>query len=361
MSVNNQYQNVAYGLNQALLAVAPLPIISQRPPTTADTAPLGQLWIDVPGNLAYVLTSIVANSATWVSIAGGAGSFASLTVTPGPTSLTGAFTVIGNGNAIQIGNDAHTNTTTIGSVTSTSATTLQSGSGALHITSTNGPLTIDSGTGALGISTDAAATTVSFATGGAVKAVTLGSVTSTSSTTVQSGSGSLNVTSTNGALTIDSGTGALGISTDAAVTTLSIGTGGAAKTVNVGSTNTTSATTIQSGSGGIELNATAGNVSVLTATNSSATTTVVLSSRVGIATYTGQTTASAATLILTLTNTFVTATSAILMTVMNVGANDARMSIEQILPSASSVEIILINNGTQALNGNVTIAFWVLN
>ncbi len=145
-------------------------------------------------------------------------------------------------------------TSTFGSTNSTSATTVQSGSGALNVTSTNGALTVNSGTGALGISTDASATTVSLATGGAVKTVTLGSTNSTSATTVQSGSGALNVTSTNGAMTINSGTGALSVSNDASATTVNLATGAAVKTVTLGSTNTTSSTAIKSGSGNVAIN-----------------------------------------------------------------------------------------------------------
>ena len=103
----------------------------------------------------------------------------------------------------------------------------------------------------IGFSTDANTATVNLATGGAVKTVALGSTNSTSATTVQSGSGALAITSTNGTLTINSGTGALGISTNANATTVSIGTGAAAKTVILGSTNTTSTTTINAGSGGV--------------------------------------------------------------------------------------------------------------
>lgn len=152
---------------------------------------------------------------------------------------------------VNVATGAAVKTSTFGSTNSTSATTVQSGSGALAVTSTNGTLTINSGTGALSISNDASATTVTIATGGAVKTTTLGSTNSTSATTVQSGTGALNITSTNGAQTHNSGTGAMGISTDASATTVSIATGGAVKTVTLGSTNSTSTTTIQSGTGNI--------------------------------------------------------------------------------------------------------------
>ena len=170
--------------------------------------------------------------------------------------------------------------------------------GTLGITSANTALTVASGTGALNISNDATNTTVNVGTGGGVKTCTFGSTNSTSATTFQTGSGAmtftaggnydvnatgtvsidggsgidigvasdvavdidaaaftldasgtLGITSANTALTVASGTGALNISADAANTTVNVGTGGGVKTCTFGSTNTTSATTIQTGSG----------------------------------------------------------------------------------------------------------------
>lgn len=189
------------------------------------------------------------------------------------TSTNGALTINSGTGALSISNDASATTvtiatggavkgTTLGSTNSTSATTVQSGSGALALTSTNGTWTGNSGTGALGISTDASATTVSFATGGAVKTVTLGSTNSTSATTVQSGSGALNVTSTNGAMTINSGTGTLAISSDASVTTVNVGTGAAAKTVTVGSTSGAGLLALKYGTADFSVASATGNVMV---------------------------------------------------------------------------------------------------
>lgn len=117
-----------------------------------------------------------------------------------------------------------------------------------------GAVTLNTGTQSLSLSSDASATTVNVGTGAAVKTVTLGSTNSTSATTVQSGSGALNVTSTNGAMTINSGTGALSVSSDASATTVNLATGAAAKTVTLGSTNSTSSTAIKSGSGNVAIN-----------------------------------------------------------------------------------------------------------
>lgn len=120
MSVK-QLPNNLYGFTSPLTTSPFNPIISKRAPTTSDFAPLGATWIYTTSNLAYILTSIVSNSATWLLIesASGAGVFASLTVTPGPisftgtTGITGATTIIGTTSI----NATGTASTTIGNVT----------------------------------------------------------------------------------------------------------------------------------------------------------------------------------------------------------------------------------------------------
>lgn len=217
----------------------------------------------------------LAGGTTGLSFGGAANTitttFAGITANGGTVSLATDATA----SAIDIGTGAGVKTSTFGSTNTTSATTVQSGSGALNVTSTNGALTINSGTGALNVSSDAAATTVNLATGAAVKTVTLGSTNGASTTTVRSGSGALNVTSTNGALTINSGTGALAISNDASATTLTIGTGGAVKTVTLGSTNGASVTTVASGTGGANFGTSANaHATTLGSTTGTSATTV---------------------------------------------------------------------------------------
>jgi hypothetical protein len=147
---------VGYGLTQALENVFPIPIVAKRAPTTADTGyQIGQIWVYVAMNAPYILTSVLAGSATWLLLesGGGAGVFSSLTVNPGPTALstvgngnvtignstntgqvaiqagTGNFIVGGNGNSILIGTDAHANTIQIGSTTTGTLTELVGGNG----------------------------------------------------------------------------------------------------------------------------------------------------------------------------------------------------------------------------------------
>jgi hypothetical protein len=117
MSVH-QRQNVAYGLSQALIPEAPAPIAAKRSPTATDYAVIGTIWSNVLTNQVYILASIVANVATWVSVAGGAGVFSSLTVTPGPINLTGTTNINTAGNATTNIGTGGTGLVNIGNATS---------------------------------------------------------------------------------------------------------------------------------------------------------------------------------------------------------------------------------------------------
>lgn len=212
MPINNSFQFQAPSMQQPLANIFNSPVVAKRAPTTADlNYPIGQVWVQpktaagVAVNGYWALTSVVNNAAFWTDLVAGAGVFSSLTVTPGPTALTGAFTVTAGTNAVSIGADAANHTTTIGSVTGASPLTLQAGTGASTITTTNGALTINTGTGALGLSTDATINTISIATGAAVKTVniatgaaanvvTIGSVTGGASTLIRGGIAGVTIT-----------------------------------------------------------------------------------------------------------------------------------------------------------------------
>jgi len=92
----------------------------------------------------------------------------------------------------------------------------------------------------------------------------------------------------------------------------------------------------------------------------SATVTVVNNARVGVITFAGYTQAAAATLVLTLTNSFIAAGSCILTSATNVGSNDAQMNVSRIKPGSGTADITIVNNGAAALNGNMQLNFWVL-
>lgn len=140
MSVN-QRTNVSYGLNQALINNSPTPIASKRNPSTTDYAAVGTVWCNVTNNEVFILASIVANVATWQQTGGGggAGNFASLTVTPGPTSLTGNTTL--TGGTIFASGTVNINTAGAG------ITDIGGGSGAVNIGTGTGAVNIGNGTG----------------------------------------------------------------------------------------------------------------------------------------------------------------------------------------------------------------------
>lgn len=205
----------AYGFTQALLNIFPQPIIAQRAPTTKDKAQLGTVWINKVSGFAYTLTQIVNNAANWVGAAGGE-LLTSLTVTPGPITLTGttninaagaAATVIGTGGTgtVEIGNT--TGNTAVTGTLSTSSSLIVSAGGA-DIT---GATTI---LGLTDVNTTGAAATI-IATGG-TGAVFIGNSTGNSSFTGNV-SATGNITSSAGNLVATTGSVVISAATEGIV------------------------------------------------------------------------------------------------------------------------------------------------
>lgn len=127
------------------IVLNPQTIRSQRKPTTSDFAEIGTTWIDIPNDDVYVLTSIVANSATWTtSPASGGTTVSDLTVTgaggitvdQGDVDITLGDLNIPAGNAT-IGGDLSVN----GTLTFTGGLSLSSSS-QIGLTSTYNGLAI---------------------------------------------------------------------------------------------------------------------------------------------------------------------------------------------------------------------------
>ena len=194
---NQPRLRVDYGFSQALNTVLPLPIAAKRAPTVNDTGyQLGQIWIYVALNAPYILTSVVAGVATWqlIEASGGSGVFSSLTVTPGPVSLTGTtginvsgagVTTINTGGtgALNLGN-ATGNTAVTGSLSTTTSlsatTTVTSGTG---ITATTGNIVASAGNINATLGSMSAGTTVTAGTG---VTATTGNITATNGNVVLS-------------------------------------------------------------------------------------------------------------------------------------------------------------------------------
>ena len=158
MSVNLTKDTV-YGVSQAVLGVAPAPIISRRNPGINDRGMLGQAWVNRTTGVAFCLTSITANVYTWynyaaiaaaVNTAGNVVAGTGLVATTGGCTVTaGGLTVTAGGAAIT-GNTAITGTlgvsstitATLGNITAT-AGNLVSTLGNIH--AINGNIYTDAG------------------------------------------------------------------------------------------------------------------------------------------------------------------------------------------------------------------------
>lgn len=221
---------------------------------------------------------------------------------------------------------------------------------------------INSGTAASGTST----VNISTGTGGGTKAVNIGNadkltaITVYGSTVAQTAGSTFDIDAA-GALSLNSSAAAINVGNDAVAQAINIGTGAAARTLTVGNVTGATAVNINAGTGGFNV-ASAGIVTIDVATDTQASPTAAstLNVNAGMVTFTGFTTASAASQEFTITNSLVSATSSILVSISNEGANDAQMTVTRVKRGAGSFVVTAKNNGAAALNGNVSITFFVL-
>lgn len=360
----------AYGFTQSLVNVFPAPLYGTINPTTNVRAKLGTLYVNTVANSAFILTSYTSGLPVWSDITGGGGSFTSLTVTPGPISLTGTTLINATGNAATgIGTNAYEGTITLSNPTCTGELVLNAPVGGLFINGNANTINIgadfDSNQIYMGWNGGTTGITMVVGSSAGTGFVLDGTTSSTYNVGFSTTTGTIVIGGIHqtGAITLGSSDGAsiVNIGTGTGAATINIGNNAAAATaVEVGSIYTTSATTIQGGTGGITIDATAGDVEVVAATSSGSSTSPTLNARVGFVTITGLTTAATAKQAITIANTEVTATSVILATATNGGTNAALMSVVGVVPASNSVVITVQNNGAAALNGNLNITFWVL-
>ena len=175
-------------------------IISKRDPTVNDrpTSGLGTLWVNKTAGTGFILTSVAANTATWIGLGGGGVAGALLTINPGDITVT-------QGNVI----------VTAGHITS--GAYIASGSYITAIT------TITAGTGITATTGNIVATAGNIST-------TAGSI--SAHTTLTAGTG---ITSTTGNIVATAGSVTAG-TTVVATTTVTGGTGVIATTGNITAT-----------------------------------------------------------------------------------------------------------------------------
>jgi len=308
--------------------------------TGAYTQTVGGIWdVNAVGAVTIDSTggalSIGAN-ADAQNIAIGTGGAQRIITVGNATAATSVVLNSGTGN-IDIGVNAIAHTVRVGGTTGASALTLQAGTGNFVQTAGGtwdvnavGAATIDSTGAAISIGSGADAFGINIGDGAAQRDLVIGNNTGTTSVNIYGGTGDC----TFGANPTD-------------------------HTTNVGSTNGVSAMSLGSGTGGIALVA-GGNVDIQPATGTAAANSITLNGKVTVATLTGQTTATTAQETFTITNSEISATSGLIVTVGNTGAADARMTLEQVKPAAGSVEIKTQNNGGADLAGDVIISIIVL-
>ena len=313
------------------------------------------------------------------------------TILIGDTAQSGAIT-IGNSTAAQTVNIAlgSTASKTVVIASGTAGNTVLVNGGvntSANITSiNNGAAAADSTVNILSGVATAGVQTLNLANGNFAKTVNIATGTLGSTVNILTGINSVaqvfnlatgasaaasTVNIMSGAAT--AGTQTLNLATGAFAHSINVGTGAAVvNTIAVGGTganiitvgNTQTAGSISLGAamttGTINIGSNlSGLVTMPAVVVTAAGTTVVNNVRVGQAIYTGNVDASGATTVYTLTNSLISATSSLFLTVSNLGANDAQLTITRILPGAGTCAISLKNNGAAALNGNVQISFFV--
>lgn len=336
MTIKRQRQEVSYGLNQPLVGQPPEPIIAQRSPQTTDYAQVGSLWLDQTGNDAYVLLKIVAGIATWQTLTGDV-VFDNLLVTG---TLTVNTAIVNNGSYSQTGGVFQVTT---GTNSASAITLITAGGAADEITIQN---TLGTGTTAINLLADFGGINIvsQMNNPAAINIATNGGVTEAISLYNNQGTAndSIRLDSTDGGITV--------ISAKAAATA-----------VNIRAQNAVGGIQITTAGGEIFLGTTqVGNIQIEGRPGTVAGVAIAINAFVGHATFTGQTTAAAASQVFTITNANVTADTAMLVTVSNIGANDAQMTLTRVKQGVGSFEVTARNDGAAALNGDVIITWMII-
>lgn len=122
----------------------PIFITANRAPTTLDVQPAGTQWMD--GSVTPKVIYETSGAGVWnPTTSGGAGVFTSLTVTPGPTSITGTTGINTSGAGVTTINTGGTGALNLGNATGNTAVT-----GALGATtSLSAGTTVTAGTGVI--------------------------------------------------------------------------------------------------------------------------------------------------------------------------------------------------------------------
>ena len=123
MATKRDYAQNLYGWQSPITIGAPKPKNGNYAPTVNDQGVNGQIWIYDAANTAFVCAGTNASGQTiWLQIADSSATLSSLTVTPGPISLTGTTSINTTGAAHTAIGTGGTGTVAIGNASGTTFT-----------------------------------------------------------------------------------------------------------------------------------------------------------------------------------------------------------------------------------------------
>ncbi len=281
----------------------------------------------------------------------------------------------GVSETVHIHSDQGTGVASINVASDVGGITLDSGlasADAININSSNaaGGVDIDGGTAGViidstgSVSLDGAAASNFTTTGAGIDLSLISTSGSVNITAGESAANSIVISSTIGGIDITAAGAAAGEDIDILATGSSVNitsTEAVANAIVLDASNASGGIDLSTGGGAIDLSS-SGNVTMVPVTGSVAGVSLTLNGRVGVATFTGQTTGAAANVDLTITNSSVTQGQGVLCTVSNIGSNDADITLEGcITETAGTLLLRCQNNGAAALNGDMVATFWLIN
>lgn len=164
-------------------------------------------------------------------------------------------------------------------------------------------------------------------------------------------------------LTIEAGTTTLTSDTNAARAIYLHADAGTNETIQIHADQGIFDTSINllSDAGGITLTGLSGNIRLTPAINIVSGTSLTLNAKIGVAQFSGLTTAASATETLTITNNQTPFSPAyIIASVVDAGSGDSQLLIRRIRTVFGSFSVLIENVGSAALNGPVVVSFIIL-
>lgn len=287
MAVRRFNPEMAYGVGDSLIPLAPLPIVARRNPTASDLAQLGTTWVNESTGAVWILARILANASDWVTspVIGGAGVFTSLQVTTGSLTVdagaggidvgAGAFTVDNSGNVVANDLTVSGVFTFTGDLNLTSAalidlTSTLNAAPSISLTANGGAneqilLHSVQGTSASSIELVSDVGGVLIEGGlNTINAVKLQSTNAAGGVNVAAGTAGITLAAVNGAIALTSGTGAINIGADAVAHAIALGNSTGVTSIAL---NTGSGASLNLGTNAIAHTVTIGNITGATAVN----------------------------------------------------------------------------------------------